>query len=87
MGSDEHGARRALTRAVFPIQQVLSIRVARAADLIGWDLDAGAVDLGFLEQLEIAPDRNELAPLPASSMLRGEPGNLVGTTRELGRAP
>lgn len=87
VGSDEHGARRALTRAVFPIQQVLSIRVARAADLIGWDLDAGAVDLGFLEQLEIAPDRNELAPLPASSMLRGEPGNLVGTTRELGRAP
>jgi hypothetical protein len=56
VGADERGAGRAFTRIGFPLHEVLSVRLARSADLIGWDLDAGAAELGFLEPQGTAPN-------------------------------
>ncbi|MCU1492134.1 MAG: group 1 glycosyl transferase [Acidimicrobiaceae bacterium] len=52
VGADEEGARSACIRIGLALDHVRSIRLARSADLIGWDLDAGAAELGFLQPLE-----------------------------------
>lgn len=45
VGADEEGAAHALERMGVQSREVRSMRVARSADLIGWDFDAGALAL------------------------------------------
>jgi glycosyltransferase involved in cell wall biosynthesis len=74
VGADEQGAARALDRMGVASGEVDSMRVARSADLIGWDLDAGALTLGL--RLGAGHEVVQLAGYLADG--RGRPAALRG---------